>query len=410
MRRHALLLFGSLMATTTWGAPSGPGFHAQVKVTRPTRLDWTFVVASQSLTEVPRDWLGKFDSSAQTYDLFVPERKERKTPLPLLLYLSPGNEGSWKQFEKLARSQGMLYVAPRNAGNDVPPRRRVRMVLDVLDEVLRDFPVDPDRTYIAGFSGGGRIACAIAFALPELFGGVIPLCATGDLRQEPWLRQRVADRLSVALVTGENDFNRGEVERLRGPFLAEVGVRSRVWMVAGLGHALPGERTLMEVFRWLEEGLPRRRKLASAWPASRFSTAERASQARLLLAEGKKRMESASSRYAGLMQVQGTMKRWPDLAEGKAAQKLLEEFESGGDTAWEKEDVAEQRRFLVAQARALDRYATGPLDPRYRDMKAGMLREAVRLYKTIAEDGPDTTAGREARKRLPVLEKLLDGE
>ena len=37
------------------------------------------------------------------------------------------------------------------------------------------------------------------------------------------------DRLSVALMTGDGDFNRAEVERLRGPYLSEVGVRTHWW-------------------------------------------------------------------------------------------------------------------------------------------------------------------------------------
>ena len=60
---------------------------------------------------------------------------------------------------------GIAYVAVRGAGNNVPPPQRVRIVLDCLDELRRNVPIDPDRTYISGFSGGARIACGIGFAL-----------------------------------------------------------------------------------------------------------------------------------------------------------------------------------------------------------------------------------------------------
>src|SRR5205807_1802312 len=132
-----------------------------------------------------------------------------------------------------------------------------------LDDVRRNFPVDPDRTYLTGFSGGGRIACAVGFALPELVGGLMPLCAGGDLREESWLRHRAADRLSVALLTGTGDFNRGEVERLRGPYLSAVGVRTRVWTQPGLGHGVPNEKTVLEALTWLDEAAPQRKALAA---------------------------------------------------------------------------------------------------------------------------------------------------
>src|SRR6185436_911045 len=98
----------------------------------------------------------------------------------------------------------------------------------------------------------GRVACGIAFALPELFGGVIPVCASGDLREEPWLRHRVIDRLSIAMITGTGDFNRGEVERFRGPMLTDMGVRTKVTVVERLGHGIPDGRTFTELIEWLD--------------------------------------------------------------------------------------------------------------------------------------------------------------
>src|SRR4051812_1771008 len=88
-------------------APPGPGLHNKVTVTAPTRLDWTFVLATRSTT--PADG----DESKSAYQLFVPARKGPKTPLPVLLFVSAGDEpGGWKAFEKLAKSQGILFAAP----------------------------------------------------------------------------------------------------------------------------------------------------------------------------------------------------------------------------------------------------------------------------------------------------------
>ena len=53
----------------------------------------------------------------------------------------------------------------------------------------------------------------------------------------------------------------GEAGCVNGPCLKEVGVRTRVWTVAGLGHAIPSDKTLAEAVRWMEEGLARRRAM-----------------------------------------------------------------------------------------------------------------------------------------------------
>ncbi len=229
--RLFLFLVCSVLIPGGWADAVGlpPGHHARVTVGAATRLDWTFALSNRSLANPPADWLGSYDSKPQQYDLYVPPRRDAKKLLPVLLFISPGDEPmGWKRFENLCKQRGILYAEARGAGNNCPPKKRVRIVLDVLDDIRRNYPTDADRTYLTGFSGGGRIACAIAFALPEYFGGAMPICASGDLRGESWLRQRVIDRLSVALLTGEKDFNRAEIERLRGPMLKEVGVSARL--------------------------------------------------------------------------------------------------------------------------------------------------------------------------------------
>lgn len=375
-------------------APPGPGFHTKVKVAEPTRLDWTFVVSNQSLDTPPRDWLGDYDSTAQTYDLYVPKGVKRP---PAIIFISPGNDaGGWKNFEKLAKSRGFVFAAPYNAGNAVNGRRRVRIVLDVLDDLRRHHHIDPDRTYLAGFSGGGRMACIIGFALPEVVGGVMPLCASGTLRDEPWLRQRVLDRLSIATLTGETDFNRGEVERLSKTYLDTIGARYKTWTQSGLGHGIPNEKYLGEALTFLESGSKARATLATKYPASRLTDTDRAKLAQALLDEGTARLKDPKTVYAGLMQMKGTLERWPDTAAAQAAKKALL---AHVDTSWEKDDLAEQRLFLTAQARALDAYAMGPLSPQYEKQRTAMLRQAVEMYKQLGDA--------ESKKRIEAIEKKI---
>jgi predicted esterase len=375
-------------------APPGPGFHSKVKVSEPTRLDWTFVVSTQSLAMPPADWLGDYDSTAQTYDLFVPRGVKRP---PAILFISPGNDaGAYRSFEKLVKARGFVFAAPHNAGNAVNGRRRVRIVLDVLDDLRRNHDIDPDRTYLAGFSGGGRIACAIGFALPDAVGGVMPLCASGTLRDEPWLRQRVLDRLSIAVLTGEKDFNRGEVERLSKTYFDGIGARSKTWTQAGLGHAIPNEKYLGDALAYLEAGAKVRAALAKKSPASRLTDTDREKMAQALLDEGSGRMKDPKTVYTGLMQLKGAMERWPDTAAGKKAKAVLLAHK---DDSWEKDDLAEQRRFVTAQAKALDAYAMGALPPTYEKQRAAMLKQAIELYKQLGDA--------ESKKRIEAIEKKL---
>lgn len=402
--------------TFSWGvkvpAADRDGHQPAVKISAATRIDWVFALSNQSPAEPPADWLPGYDSTAQTYELYVPKGLKKGDSPGLILFISPGDSSAgFDSFRKECEERKLLFASPQGAGNNTDTRKRVRIVLDVLDDLRREFRVDPDRTYIGGFSGGGRIACAIGFSLPEYFGGVISVCAAGDLRDETWLQQRVIDRLSVAHLTGENDFNRGEVERFRGPMLAAVGVRSKVWVAPKSGHALPALPHFAEAVAWLDEGLTARRRFAKAFPASRVSLTDsptRDAWAGQLLAEGKSRLANKDQNYSGLMLMKGVLDRWPDLSAAREAKAILEKNEQGADREWELQDIAHQRKFLVARARGLSDYATGPLPQQYANQRAGMAEGAIKLWSMVIDDGQDKEAVADGKKRLVELLKLVD--
>lgn len=405
MPRLPLALVAIPLALAPARADLPAGFTANVPVSTPTRLDWVFAVTNRSADPPPPALLDAgYDSAKQRFDLYLPPRKDAKQPVGAVVFVSPGDDaGGWKAFEPTCTKLGLAYIAVRNAGNNVPPPKRVRIVLDCLDEVRRHVPLDPDRTYLSGFSGGGRIACLIGFALPEHVGGVLPLGAGGELRPEPWLRHRAADRLSAALVTGTTDFNRGEVEQWRGPLWRDLGIRTRVWVQPGLGHAIPSSATLGQAVAWLEEDRPRRAALAKKHPATRADATPAA-----LLAEAKAKATDAKTAYPGLMLAKGVAARWPDLDAGKAARAWLVEYDAKGDPGWEKDDLAEQRRTLVAEAKALGDYALKGVPPGspYEKSRPDMARRAVSLWRQVIEDAPKSDAAAAGRRALAELEAL----
>lgn len=401
------------------------GYQPEVTIRAATRLDWVFAVSNQSRVDPPADWLEGYDSTQQRYQLFVPQvakttvkSKKGKSGtslgLPLVLFISAGDQpAGWTQMQAVCQQQGIAFASPFAAGNNTPTQRRVRIILDVLDDVRQRHGIDPDRTYIGGFSGGGRIACAIGFALPELFGGVMPVCAGGDLRDEAWLRRRVIDRLSVAMITGADDFNRSEVEQFRATQLRGVGVRTQVTVVPKMGHSIPDAKTFSKVVEWLDAGAGDRRKLAQQYPASRVSrdgVLSREESARSLFDEGQKRLKGAETLYSGLMQLQGVMQRWPDLQVAEDAKAILLDYEGRPERPWEAEDIAEQRKFLIARARALSAYGSGDLPPQYVKQRKEMLEAAINLWMLVVQDGQDAQAVAEGEKRLPELKKRLADE
>lgn len=410
MTRSCLLLL--LLHCASQASPL-EGYSAKVTVSAPTRIDWVYTVATQSRAEPPAKFLPKdYDSKRQTYELFVPTRKEATKPLPAILFISAGDEPQgWKAFETTCKKLGFVFIGIRGAGNDIAGPKRCRIVLDCFDDVRRQVPLDADRTYIAGFSGGSRMAGGIGFALPEYFGGILSICASADLRDEPWLRHRAIDRLSCALITGTTDFNRGEIEKWRGPFWKDIGIRARVW-TAAMGHALPSSATLTEAVQWLDEAKDKRAALAKKFPATRAPAEplSREEDAKALLAEGRKKLEPKETEHAGLMLLKGVLERWPDLPSAVEAKKVLIEYERRPERSWEKTDIEEQVKYLSAEARALGDYALTGIakDSQYAKQRPNYAKRAIELWSIVIQGTPNSDAAKDGKKQMTELEKLID--
>jgi pimeloyl-ACP methyl ester carboxylesterase len=69
---------------------------------------------------------------------------------------------------------GMLFVSAAKSGNEENVLdRRIPLALLGAYNIMQRFPIDPDRVYIGGFSGGSRVAMRTALAYPDLFRGVL---------------------------------------------------------------------------------------------------------------------------------------------------------------------------------------------------------------------------------------------
>jgi predicted esterase len=114
-------------------------------------------------------------------------------------------------------------------------------VSDALSRVKASEAFDPDRVILAGFSQGGRLAVDMgARGEPFPVDGVITVGA-GLLPEENPLVPgpgRVAP--PFWFLTGEHDHGRESVERFHAT-LTDRGYRSRLDVVAGLGHSFPDD-------------------------------------------------------------------------------------------------------------------------------------------------------------------------
>jgi phospholipase/carboxylesterase len=114
--------------------------------------------------------------------LHVPPDLLPSAPIPLIVLLHGAGGRAAEAlpiFRDCADRHSILVLAPDSRGNtwDVIQRRAygpdVAFIEDALDRVSRDFPVDPARLAIAGFSDGASYALSLGLANPSLFSHIL---------------------------------------------------------------------------------------------------------------------------------------------------------------------------------------------------------------------------------------------
>ena len=94
----------------------------------------------------------------------------------------PVEVGIGPAIKKREKDFPFIVVIPRAEGVRLGsriPRTRKR-ALAMLDEVMKEYKVDPKRQYLTGLSMGGMGTWSIAMAHPDRFAAIVPICGRGD--------------------------------------------------------------------------------------------------------------------------------------------------------------------------------------------------------------------------------------
>ena len=318
--------------------------------------------------------LGKVVCAAdatQSYTLYVPTSYVPGRKTPVLYCLDPGARGQVpvERFQAAAEKYGYLVAGSNNSRNGPFEQNYAAM-----DAMLRDtsqrYALDRQRIYLAGLSGGARVACQIAQT--GLAHGVI-VCGAGF----PGTEKPAAVKFAVFGTVGVDDFNYPELRRLDGE-LEELGVPHRIVVFAG-GHEWLPAALANEAIEWLElqamrAGLrPKDEALVQAsFQTRRDAVALLAPPGQFLAAK------SLAADFAGLADTAEIVKRAKELAGSREVRDWKRQEQKQGNQQNEMTDEL----FDLAQ-----------------DGRLVKLREKVDAWRKIA-DALDDSAERRLMRRV----------
>jgi predicted peptidase len=187
------------------------------------------------------------------YRLFIPNGYDRNMSYPLVIWLHGGGSAGddnlgqisldnklgthyWTRKEHQDRHPAFV-LAPQSEGGwdsnaDTSLSDELKLVLEILSVVRKDYNIDASRMYVAGQSNGGIGAFGLITKRPGLFAAAISICGAGNTSLAP-----KAVKTAVWAFHGEkDDVIPVEHSRTMITALKKAGGSPRYTEYKGVGH------------------------------------------------------------------------------------------------------------------------------------------------------------------------------
>lgn len=345
----------------------------------------------------------EYNIENESFEVYVPSDYDPARAYGLLVWSSPTNSAAPPpQWLPVLDGHDLIWIGANGAGNDRIGWYRFALALDAAHNMRRIYNIDPQRTYIAGMSGGGRIASRLGVAYADEFAGAFMVVGCDFYRRTavpdqpgkyyieryqpppgPVLARAVRENRYV-LLTGSEDFNRTETATIyEHGFLKERFAHVTYLEVPDMGHALPDAPWFDKGIEALDAPLVERR----AAEAEANEKKEREAADALALALEKFDADAV----AGYELLAAVAERFAPTAAGRTARLKAEQWAA---------DPANKALLDAARARDQARQLLSMVD---NYIKAGRPDLAREKLKQVIELVPDTDLAREAAERLKDL-------
>jgi hypothetical protein len=234
-----------------------------------------------------RGLIHKFDPKAgykiadESFFVHVPKNYARGKGFGLLVWISPSDAGNCgADWPATLEKHKLVHVGAHKSGNNRLIWYRIALALDAVHNMARRYDVDPDRIYVAGHSGGGRLASTLAMFWPDVVTGGIYCCGVNHFRKikKPgqkffWPAKFVkptGKRLGLAqrssrhvFLNGEKDFNLVHSRAVYLDLKRNHRFQHLTFLeMTGRGHNAPDQAWLSKAITALDAPLLAKRKKA----------------------------------------------------------------------------------------------------------------------------------------------------
>jgi hypothetical protein len=207
-----------------------------------------------------------YDLSKETFAAYIPASYDGTKPYGLMIWINAGPKGdipaAWKP---VLDQHHLIWIGANNGGNPRAMLVRMGMALDAAENMKSRYQIDDERVYIAGTSGGGKVATILGVGWPEAFRGGFYMIGTCHYRDvptgepghlwprgfnvpEPKLLTDSKQRNRHVFFTGEKDMNRKPTLGMYAAYKGDRFQHLTLLDAPGMGHEMPSAE-------WFEKGV-----------------------------------------------------------------------------------------------------------------------------------------------------------
>ncbi len=146
-----------------------------------------------------------------SFAVYVPKGYSSDRKMPSLFLFDPHSDGSLplKLYRDLADEYGYILIGSNDSKNGNSRELTSQILNSILKSAYQLLPLDSQRIYAGGFSGGARVASMLAFSSAKIQGLIT--CGAG-FPQEIWTKMPPSFIIGIA---GDGDMNLNEITSIK---------------------------------------------------------------------------------------------------------------------------------------------------------------------------------------------------
>ncbi|HHG86210.1 MAG TPA: hypothetical protein ENJ82_15780 [Bacteroidetes bacterium] len=178
----------------------------------------------------------------ESYALYLPEKYSKEQAWPILLCFDAQGRGILpvQRYSMLADMFQIIIAGSNTSRNGISPQQAQQIAGRMLADLQQKFKLDSAQIYVAGFSGGARIAAMLGQTRSDIAG--IIACAAG-------FQPRPTDPFHFVGMVGMEDFNYQEMRQLAS-VLDQAGRNHLMEYFVG-GHDWPPLNFMAKGLQWM---------------------------------------------------------------------------------------------------------------------------------------------------------------